>query len=41
VRLLIQVWSEAMHSPSLAAGLIEVMAETRKVIGTLVSAHQR
>jgi AcrR family transcriptional regulator len=39
-RLLIQVWSEALRSPSLAVRLTEVMAEARRVIGGLVSAHQ-
>lgn len=39
--LLVQVWSEALRSPSLAAKLTEVRNETRRVIGGLVAAHQR
>ncbi|MFI7618481.1 TetR/AcrR family transcriptional regulator [Nonomuraea terrae] len=40
-RLLIQVWSEALRSPSLSEKLHEVMEEARAVVGDLVRAHQR
>ncbi|TMR88481.1 TetR/AcrR family transcriptional regulator [Nonomuraea basaltis] len=39
-QLLVQVWSEALRSPSLSAKLKEVMAEARGVVGGLVVRHQ-
>ncbi|MEO3872119.1 TetR/AcrR family transcriptional regulator [Nonomuraea sp. B12E4] len=39
-QLLVQVWAEALRSPSLSARLKEVMAEARGVIGGLVARHQ-
>ncbi|MET8003615.1 TetR/AcrR family transcriptional regulator [Nonomuraea glycinis] len=38
---LVQVWSEALRSPSLRAKLQEVMAEARGVVGGLVARHQQ
>jgi AcrR family transcriptional regulator len=40
-QLLVQIWSEAVRSPALAAQLADVMAESRAVIGGLVAHHQR
>lgn len=40
-QLLVQVWSEALRSPSLCAKLKEVMQEARSVVGGLVARHQR
>ncbi|WP_220448833.1 TetR/AcrR family transcriptional regulator [Nonomuraea mesophila] len=40
-QLLVQVWSEALRSPSLGTKLKEVMAEARRVIGGLVVRHQQ
>lgn len=40
-RLLVQIWSESLRSPSLAAQLSDVMAESRAVIGGLVAQHQQ
>lgn len=40
-QLLVQVWSEALRSPSLCAKLKEVMQEARNVVGGLVARHQR
>ena len=40
-QLLVQIWSEAVRSPALAAQLSDVMAESRAVIGRLVAQHQR
>ena len=40
-QLLVQIWSEAVRSPALAAQLADVMAESRAVIGGLVAQHQR
>jgi len=40
-QLLVQIWSEAIRSPALAAQLADVMAESRAVIGGLVAHHQR
>jgi TetR/AcrR family transcriptional regulator, transcriptional repressor of aconitase len=40
-RLLVQIWSEALRSPELAAQLGEVMAATRGVLGDLVAQHQK
>ncbi|MFF4614722.1 TetR/AcrR family transcriptional regulator [Nonomuraea jabiensis] len=40
-QLLVQVWSEALRSPSLCAKLQEVMQEARDVVGDLVARHQR
>ena len=40
-RLLVQIWSEALRSPELAAQLGEVMAATRGVLGNLVAQHQK
>ncbi|MGW3349688.1 TetR/AcrR family transcriptional regulator [Nonomuraea rubra] len=40
-QLLVQVWSEALRSPSLSAKLKEVMAEARGVVGGLVARHQQ
>ncbi|SDK31430.1 DNA-binding transcriptional regulator, AcrR family [Nonomuraea jiangxiensis] len=39
-RFLVQVWAEALRSPSLSARLKEVMAEARGVVGGLVARHQ-
>jgi AcrR family transcriptional regulator len=38
--LLVQIWAEALRSPSLAAQLTEVVAASRAVIGELVTRHQ-
>ncbi|MDP4511564.1 TetR/AcrR family transcriptional regulator [Nonomuraea turcica] len=40
-QLLVQVWSEALRSPSLCAKLKEVMQEARGVVGGLVARHQQ
>jgi AcrR family transcriptional regulator len=40
-RLLVQIWSEALRSPGLAAQLTDVMAATRGVLGGLVAQHQK
>lgn len=40
-QLLVQVWSEALRSPSLSAKLKEVMAQASGVVGALVSQHQQ
>jgi AcrR family transcriptional regulator len=40
-RLLVQIWSEALRSPVLAAQLTEVMAGARRVVGGLVTQHQK
>jgi TetR/AcrR family transcriptional regulator, transcriptional repressor of aconitase len=40
-RLLVQIWSEALRSPGLAAELTEVMAGARRVVGGLVAQHQK
>jgi TetR/AcrR family transcriptional regulator, transcriptional repressor of aconitase len=40
-RLLVQIWSEALRSPGLAAQLTDVMAATRRVLGSLVAQHQK
>ncbi|MEV3987132.1 TetR/AcrR family transcriptional regulator [Nonomuraea sp. NPDC049758] len=40
-QLLVQVWSEALRSPSLGAKLKEVMTEARSVVGGLVARHQQ
>ncbi|MEV0161964.1 TetR/AcrR family transcriptional regulator [Nonomuraea fuscirosea] len=40
-QLLVQVWSEALRSPSLCTALKEVMAEARGVVGGLVARHQQ
>lgn len=40
-QLLVQVWSEALRSPSLSAKLKEVMTEARGVVGGLVARHQQ
>ncbi|TQM05893.1 TetR/AcrR family transcriptional regulator [Pseudonocardia kunmingensis] len=39
-RLLVQIWSEALRSPELAAQLADVMGATRAVLGGLVARHQ-
>ncbi|GAB2512967.1 TetR/AcrR family transcriptional regulator [Nocardiopsis aegyptia] len=38
--LLVQIWGEALRSPSLAARLREVMGGVRALIGALVARHQ-
>jgi AcrR family transcriptional regulator len=40
-RLLVQIWSEALRSPALAAQLTDVMDESRRVLGRLVERHQQ
>ncbi|MFC7585865.1 TetR/AcrR family transcriptional regulator [Nonomuraea antimicrobica] len=40
-QLLVQVWSEALRSPSLCTALKEVMVEARGVVGGLVARHQQ
>ncbi len=40
-QLLVQIWSESLRSPALAAQLRDVMTESRAVIGGLVAQHQR
>jgi TetR/AcrR family transcriptional regulator, transcriptional repressor of aconitase len=40
-RLLVQIWSEALRSPSLAEQLTDVMDESRRLIARLVERHQR
>ncbi|MEV4074802.1 TetR/AcrR family transcriptional regulator [Nonomuraea fuscirosea] len=40
-QLLVQVWSEALRSPSLRTKLKEVMAQARGVVGSLVARHQQ
>jgi AcrR family transcriptional regulator len=40
-QLLVQVWSEALRSPSLSAKLKEVMAQASGVVGALVAQHQQ
>jgi AcrR family transcriptional regulator len=40
-RLFVQIWSEALRSPALAAQLREVMAGARGVIGGIVAQHQK
>lgn len=40
-QLLVQIWSESLRSPALAAQLRDVMTESRAVIGSLVAQHQR
>ncbi|MEU6714977.1 TetR/AcrR family transcriptional regulator [Nonomuraea sp. NPDC046802] len=40
-QLLVQVWSEALRSPSLGTKLKEVMTEARGVVGGLVARHQQ
>lgn len=40
-RLLVQIWSEALRSPALAAQLTDVMDESRQVLGRLVERHQQ
>jgi AcrR family transcriptional regulator len=39
-RLLVQIWSEALRSPELAAQLTDVMVATCRVLGSLVAQHQ-
>lgn len=40
-RLLVQIWSEALRSPELAAQLTDVMAASRGILGGLVAQHQK
>lgn len=40
-RLMVQLWSEALRSPALAAQLADVIAGSRSVIGGLVTQHQK
>ncbi|MEU4578735.1 TetR/AcrR family transcriptional regulator [Nonomuraea sp. ATR24] len=40
-QFLVQVWAEALRSPSLRAKLQEVVQEARHVVGGLVARHQR
>jgi AcrR family transcriptional regulator len=40
-RLLVQIWSEALRSPALAAQLTDVMDESRQLVGQLVERHQQ
>ncbi|WP_344973281.1 TetR/AcrR family transcriptional regulator [Salinactinospora qingdaonensis] len=40
-RLLVQVWSEVLRSPEVAAQLDGIMAQVREVVGGLVARHQQ